>query len=182
MSPNALQTVSGVASVNVYGSPRAVRIEVDPRKLYARGLTFSDINAAVKANTTLQSAGQIKGNTIQLTVKPQTQLEKAADYGDLIIAYKNGAPVYLHDIADVRGLVTDGRFENWPTRPADSSPVPSACVLAVSKMSGANNIEVAKGVLALLPVVRASMPQSIQIIPIYNRAISIENSVEGCER
>lgn len=172
-----LQTVPGVASVQVYGSPRAVRIEVDPRKLYGRGLTFADINAAVKANTTLQSAGQIKGNTIQLTVKPQTQLEKASDYGDLIVAYKNGAPVFLRDVADVVDSVqTEDLKLAYQARGLQPGSV--GCVLAVSKMSGANNVEVAKGVLGLLPVVRASMPQSIQLIPIYNRATSIAHSVE----
>jgi HAE1 family hydrophobic/amphiphilic exporter-1 len=65
-----IQTVDGVASVAVYGSPRAVRIEVDPRKLFARGLTFSDIDAAVKASSTLQSAGQLKGPTTATSSSP----------------------------------------------------------------------------------------------------------------
>ena len=172
-----LQTVPGVAAVQVFGTPRAVRIEVDPRKLYARGLTFSDINAAVKAGTTMQSAGQIKGGTIQLTVKPQTQLEHAADYGNLIIAYKNGSPVFLRDVAEcVDSIQTEDLKIAYQARGLQPGSV--GVVLAVTKMSGANNIDVAKGVIGLLPVVRASMPQSIQIIPIYNRAINIENSVK----
>ncbi len=172
-----LQTVSGVAGVQVYGSPRAVRIEVDPRKLFARGLTFNDINAAVKANTTLQSAGQLKGGKIQLTVKPQTQLEHAADYGNLIIAYKEGAPVFLRDVAD---CVDSLQSEDFKLAYVARSIKPGSVgvVLAVSKAGGANNVEVANGVLKLLPTVVASMPPSIQLIPIYNRAISIENSVK----
>ena len=172
-----IQTVPGVASVQVYGAARAVRIEVDPRKLFSRGLTFSDINAAVRANTTLQSAGQLKGGTIQLTVKPQTQLEKADDYGNLIIAYKNGAPVFLRDIAECVDSVQNEDLK-LAYQARGLQPGSVGVVLAVSKMSGANNVDVAKGVLDLLPAVRASMPQSVQIIPIYNRAINIENSVK----
>jgi HAE1 family hydrophobic/amphiphilic exporter-1 len=171
-----IQTVSGVASVGVYGSPRAVRIEVDPRKLYSRGLTFTDINAAIKANTTLQSAGQIMGATIQYTVKPQTQLETAADYSKLIVAYKDGAPVYLHDVADVVDSV-QSEYMKMAYMARGLPPGSVGIVLAVSKTSGANNVEVAKGVLKLLPIIQASMPQSIRLIPIYNRATNIANSV-----
>jgi len=172
-----IQTVEGVASVAVYGTPRAVRIEVDPRKLFARGLTFNDINAAIKAGTTLQSAGQLKGGTIQLTVKPQTQLEHAADYGNIIVAYKEGSPVFLRDIAEcVDSVQSEDMKMAYTARGLKPGSV--GVVLAVTKSSGANNIDVANGVLKLLPVVRASMPASIQIIPIYNRAINIENSVK----
>ncbi len=171
-----IQTVDGVASVNVYGSPRAVRIEVDPRKLFARGLTFSDINTAVQAGTSLQSAGELKGGTIQLTVKPQTQLSKAADYANIIIAYKDGAPVFLRDVADcVDSVQMEDLKMAYTARGLQPGSV--GCVLAVVKASGANNIDVANGVLKLLPVVRASMPPSIQLIPIYNRAINIEHSL-----
>ena len=172
-----IQTVEGVASVAVYGTPRAVRIEVDPRKLFARGLTFNDINAAVKAGTTLQSAGQLKGGTIQLTVKPLTQLTHAADYGNIIIAYKDGSPVFLRDVADAVDSVQNEDMKMAYTA-RGLKPGSVGVVLAVTKSSGANNIDVANGVLKLLPVVRASMPSSIQLIPIYNRAINIENSVK----
>ncbi len=171
-----IQTVPGVAGVQVYGSPRAVRIEVDPRKLYARGLTFNDINTAIRQSTTLQSAGLIKGGNIQLTVKPQTQLEHAADYANLIIAYKNGTPVFLHDIADcIDSLQSEDMKLAYVARGIKPGSV--GVVLAVSKAAGANNVEVAQGVIKLLPTVMASMPPSIKIIPIYNRAVSIENSV-----
>jgi len=172
-----LQTVPGVASVNTYGSPRAVRIRVDPAKLYNRGLTFDDISAAVREGTSLQSAGQIKGNMIQMTVKPRTQLEHADDYSNLIIAHKDGAPVFLRDVADVVDSLQseDMRMQYWAkTIPAGSVGV----VLSVTKASGANSVEVAQGVEDLLPKLQQIVPQSMQLLTIYDRSISIRNSIE----
>jgi HAE1 family hydrophobic/amphiphilic exporter-1 len=175
-----LQTVAGVATVGVYGSPRAVRIEVDPHKLYARGLTFDDISNAVKQGTSLQSAGEIKGDKIQLVVKPQTQLTTASDYANLIIASKNGATIHLGDVADCVDSIQneDFKMEYWAN---SIKPGSVGVVLSVTKAAGANSVEVADGVKALLPQVRASLPQSMQIVPIYDRSVSIRNSVRDVE-
>jgi HAE1 family hydrophobic/amphiphilic exporter-1 len=171
-----LQTVPGVASVATFGSPRAVRIEVDPHKLYMRGLTFDNIAQAIKQGTTLESAGQIKGNEIQLTIKPRTQIVTAADYAKLIIAYKGGAPVYLRDVADCVDSLQyeDMRIAYWARL---LKPGSVGVVLAVTKASGANSVAVAQGVENLLPKLRQIIPASLQIIPIYDRALSIESSV-----
>jgi len=175
-----LQTVAGVATVGVYGSPRAVRIEVDPHKLYARGLTFDDISSAVKQGTSLQSAGEIKGDKIQLVVKPQTQLTAASDYANLIIASKNGATIHLGDVADCVDSIQneDFKMEYWAN---SIKPGSVGVVLSVTKAAGANSVAVADGVKALLPQVRASLPQSMQIVPIYDRSVSIRNSVRDVE-
>ncbi len=175
-----LQTVPGVASVNTYGSPRAVRIRVDPHKLYSRGLTFDDITGAIRGGTSLQSAGQIKGNSIQMTVKPRTQLEHSDDYSKLIIADKDGAPVFLRDVAEVVDSLQseDMRMQYWSkTIPAGSVGV----VLSVTKASGANSVEVAQGVQAMIPKLRQIIPQSMQILPIYDRSVSIRNSIEDVD-
>jgi HAE1 family hydrophobic/amphiphilic exporter-1 len=175
-----LQTVPGVASVGTYGSPRAVRIEVDPHKLYTRGLTFDEIANAVKQGSSLQSAGEIKGDKIQLVVKPQTQLTHAADYANLIIAYKGGAPIRLGDVADcVDNLQNeDFKMEYWSPL---IKPGSVGVVLAVTKAAGANSVEVADGVKALLPQIQKTLPSSMQVLTIYDRAVSIRNSVRDVE-
>ena len=98
-----------------------------------------------------------------MTVKPLTQLTHAADYGNIIIAYKDGSPVFLRDVADAVDSVQNEDMKMAYTA-RGLKPGSVGVVLAVTKSSGANNIDVANGVLKLLPVVRASMPSSIRSI------------------
>jgi len=176
-----MQVVPGVSNVQVFGSPRAVRVQVDPEKLYSLGLSFSDVNQAVQQGTTLVGAGQLKSNTYQFTLQPSTQLEMASDYGKLIIAYKEGAPIYLRDVASVIDTtqLEDLKMNFWSKR----IPKPGAVgiVLAVTKADGANAVEVSKGLRALLPQLQSVIPQSIQLVPIYDRADSIIASVHDVE-
>src|SRR5207247_2539412 len=113
-------------------------------------------------------------------LRPRGQLEGAAAYRDLIVSTKNGNPVYLRDVADVRDSVQDERtnMKFW-VRGYD---VPSATViLAVNRQAGANAVEVARGIRSVLPVIGAELPGSIRITPIYDRSRSIVNSVNDVQ-
>lgn len=172
-----INTVDGVAGVQVYGSPRAIRIRVDAQKLYQRGLTYQDIDAAVRRESALISAGEVKGDALRLTIVPDTQLEEAEDYREIIVAYREGNPVRLGDLAEVVESVDneDRRLNyNAPDIPDGAVGV----VLAVQKAIGANAVEVATGINELLPVLRQQIPESIFMRVIYSRAETIISAID----
>jgi hydrophobic/amphiphilic exporter-1 (mainly G- bacteria), HAE1 family len=173
--------VTGVSRVDVFGTKSAIRIKVDPELLAARGIAVDDIAAAVRAGTSSTGAGQLDGATGTLLLRPQGQLESAEAYGDLIVRDQGGAVVRLRDVATVVDSVEDERrnMKFW-SRTAKEEPA-ATVVLAVNRQAGANAVEVAKNVRALLPEIQASIPGSIKIVPVYDRSRSIANSIKDVE-
>ena len=172
-----ISILSGVSRVNVFGTKSAVRIKADPSKMWARGLTIDDLVAAVKGGTSYVGAGQFDSPSGTTILNPKGQLNNAKAYANLIVAEKNGAPVYLRDVADVRDSVQDERINMrfW----LRGHPAPSATVVvAVYRQAGANAVEVAKSVRDLLPMIAAELPGSVRITPIYDRSRTIVNSVD----
>jgi hydrophobic/amphiphilic exporter-1 (mainly G- bacteria), HAE1 family len=172
-----ISILSGVSRVNVYGTKSAVRIKVDPSKMWARGLTIDDLVAAVKGGTSYVGAGQFDSSSGTTILNPKGQLNDAQAYANLIVSQTNGAPVYLRDVADVSDSVQDERINMrfW----LRGRPVPSATVVvAVYRQAGANAVEVAKSVRDLLPMIAAELPGSVHITPIYDRSRTIVSSVD----
>ncbi|MGF1452833.1 MAG: efflux RND transporter permease subunit [Opitutales bacterium] len=172
-----INTVQGVSAVQVYGSPRAVRIRVDPQKLYQRGMTIEDIDEAVRRETALVSAGEVKGEALRLTIVPDTQLEDAEGYADIIVAYRDGNPIRLGDIADVVDSVENedrNLSYNSPQVPEGSVGV----VLAVNKAIGANAVAVANDINDLLPQLQEQIPDSIFMRVIYSRAETVIQAID----
>src|SRR3989475_6610064 len=168
----------GVSQVNIYGVQSAIRIKADPAGLASRGLTMDDLASAIKAGTVYSGAGQFDGTHRTFVLQPNGQIDQAEGYRNLIVARnKDGSPVYLRDVAEVRQSVQDERISRtfW-MRGFD--PPGSVVVLAVSRQAGANAVEVAKSVKALFPPIRASLPGSIPIVPVFDRSQSIVNSVQ----
>jgi len=171
-----ISILPGVSSVNVFGTKSAVRIKVDPSKMWARGISIDDLVAAVKNGTSYTGAGQLDGAAGTALLRPNGQLENAQSYGDLIVNSVNGAPVYLHDIADVLDSVQDERLKMrfW----VRGYPEPSATVVvAVNRQAGSNAVEVAKSVTDLLPLISTELPGSVRVTPIYDRSQTIVHSV-----
>src|SRR5438128_905027 len=167
----------GVSQVSIYGVQGAIRIKADPAGLAARGLTMDDIASAIKAGTVYSGAGQFDGAHRTFVLQPNGQIDNAEGYRNLIVARnKDGSPVYLRDIADVRQSVQDERLSRtfWMR---GFNPPGSTVVLAVSRQAGANAVEVANLVKALFPELRASLPGSITLVPVFDRSQSIVNSV-----
>src|SRR6266404_3049632 len=167
----------GVSQVSVYGVQGAVRIKADPAALASRGLTMDDLATAIKAGTVYSGAGQFDGPHRTFVLLPNGQIDQAEGYRNLIVARnKDGSPVYLRDIAEVRQSVQDERLSRtfWVR---GFNPPGSVVVLAVSRQAGANAVEVANSVKALFPELRASLPGSITLVPVFDRSQSIVNSV-----
>src|SRR5216117_442760 len=167
----------GVSQVNIYGVQGAIRIKADPAALAARGLTMDYVANAIKAGTVYSGAGQFDGAHGSFVLQPNGQIDQAEGYRNLIVARnRDRSPVYLRDIAEVRQSVQDERTSRffWVR---GFNPPGSIVVLAVSLQAGANAVEVANSVKALFPELRASLPGSIKLIPVFDRSQTIVNSV-----
>jgi hydrophobic/amphiphilic exporter-1 (mainly G- bacteria), HAE1 family len=175
-----ISILSGVSQVAVYGTQSAVRIKADPSALAARNLTIDDLAAAVKNGTSYTGAGQFDGEHHSFLLQPEGQLSTARQFDKLIVGQANGAPLYLKDVALAENGVQDERVRMrfW----LRGHHVPSAIVVvAVFRRAGSNAVEVARSIRTLLPTVRAQLPTSVEIVPIYDRSQTIVNSVKDVE-
>jgi HAE1 family hydrophobic/amphiphilic exporter-1 len=171
----------GVSQVGVYGVQAAIRVKADPAALATRGLTMDDLAGAIKAGTVYSGAGQFDGVHRTFVLQPNGQIDDAEGYRNLMVARnKDGSPVFLRDVADVRQSVQDERLSRtfWAR---GFNPPGSVVVLAVSRQAGANAVAVANSVKALFPELNASLPGSIKLIPIFDRSQSIVNSVHDVQ-
>ncbi len=175
-----ISILPGVSRVNVFGTKSAIRIKADPSAMWARNISVDDLSAAVKNGTSYTGAGQFDDKSGTTLLRPLGQLDSAQAYSDLIVGSSNGAPVYLRDVAQVRESVQDERLNMrfW----ARGYPVPGATVvLAVFRQAGANAVEVADSIRAVLPQISAELPGSVRITPLYDRSRGIVNSVKDVQ-
>ncbi len=166
-----ISMVSGVAQVNVFGAAKyAVRIDVDPRKLAAKGITLDDVAGAVSnANVNLPT-GTMYGADKTFTVEANGQLLRAEAYGPQIIAYRNGNPVRLDEVAHVYDGVENDKSASW-------FQGKRVIYLAIQKQPGTNVVEVVDAVKALLPTFREQLPPSVTLEVRSDRSESIRESV-----
>ncbi|MDD5260826.1 MAG: efflux RND transporter permease subunit [Methylacidiphilales bacterium] len=176
-----ISILPGVSRVDVFGSKSAVRIKADPAKLAIRGLTLDDLAQAIQAGTSYQGAGQFDGAHRTFLLQPQGQLDNATGYENLIIGGKTGAPIYLRDVAGVVDSLQDERQErHFFVR---GHPIPAVnVVLAVSRQAGSNAVAISQSVRNLLPLFKRELPGSIQLIPVYDRSITVQNSVNDVKQ
>ncbi len=176
-----INILPGVSEVNVYGVKGAIRIKVDPGALATRNMTFEELAAAIRAGTSYSGAGQFDGNTKSITLRPNGQIETAEGYRNLIVKRgEDGSPVHLRDVARVVDGVENERLSrHFFAR--DFRPPASVIVFAVSRQAGANAVEVARSVKALLPQLERELPGSIRLIPTFDRSRSIVESLHDVQ-
>jgi HAE1 family hydrophobic/amphiphilic exporter-1 len=166
-----LSTISGVAQVQVLGSQKyAARVQLDPRKLAARGIGIDEAAQAVAQQNVNLPTGVLWGPNKAYTVNAKGQLSNAAQFGDVIAAYRNGAPVRINDLGRVIDGVQNNRLAGWfiDTR---------AISIGVQKQPGTNTVEVADLVKAALPKLRAQIPAAVEFELFFDRAAGIRESV-----
>jgi HAE1 family hydrophobic/amphiphilic exporter-1 len=166
-----ISTVSGVAQVSVFGSQKhAVRLQLDPGALAARGLGIDEVATAVQKGNVNLPTGTLNGRDQALTIQANGQLTDAAAYAPLIVAYRNGAPVRLADLGRAVDGVENDKVASWfnGTR---------AIVLAVQRQPGTNTVEVVSAVKSLLPSFQAQIPASVKLDVLFDRSQSIRDSV-----
>ncbi|MGB9401924.1 MAG: efflux RND transporter permease subunit [Candidatus Acidiferrales bacterium] len=166
-----ISMVSGVAQVFVYGStPYAVRIQLDPKELASRQIGIDEAEQAVQnANVNLPT-GTLYGAHKAFTVQANGQMMSAAPYRELIVAYRNGAPVRLDELGHVYDSIQDTKLANW------INGVPGV-ILAVQRQPGTNTIDIVNSIKKLLPSFRAIMPPAMRLAIEYDRSITIQDSV-----
>ena len=170
-----LSQVPGVGMVGIAGGRRpAVRIQADPVRLAALGLALDDVRTAIAAANVNAAKGSFDGPSRASTVDANDQLMSAAEYTNLIIAYKNGNPIRLKDIAETVDDAENVRLAAW----ADLQP---GVILNVQRQPGANVIETVDRIKALLPQLKAALPASIDVQVLTDRTVTIRASVEDVE-
>jgi hydrophobic/amphiphilic exporter-1 (mainly G- bacteria), HAE1 family len=170
-----ISQINGVAQVGVFGAqPYAVRIQVDPNKLAAYGLGIDQVEQAVEAGNVNQPLGTLYGKHQAFTVQATGQLNVAADFRPMIVAYRNGNPVRLQQLGNVLDSVQNDKSEAW----YDSTP---AVVLAVQRQPGANTVEVVDNIKKLLPQFRTAIPASVNLDILIDRSLTIRKSVSDVE-
>jgi len=174
--------VSGVGLVTIGGGQKpAVRVQVDPVALAGTGLTIEDVRLAIAAANVNQPKGNLDGSRQDWALATNDQLASAAAFRPLIIAYKNGAPVRLSEVATVIDGVENAQLAGWAgTTAAHAVGGPGlrrAIIVNVQRQPGANIIEVTDNIKKLLPQLRASMPQAIDVEILSDRTETVRASV-----
>jgi multidrug efflux pump len=170
-----ISQVPGVGLVSISGGQKpAVRIQLNPTQLASYGLTLEQVRLAVAASNVDTAKGNFDGKNLDYTIEDNDQLLSAKDYRPLIIAYHNGAPVTLSEVATVVDAPENVRQAAW----MNSTP---AVILNVQRQPGANIIQVVDRIKALLPVLQSSLPSAVKVSVLTDRTTTIRASVEDVE-
>ena len=170
-----LSQVDGVGLVSLAGGQRpAVRIQANPQALAALGLALDDVRSAIVAANVNQAKGSFDGAQRASTIDANDQLKSAAEYRNLIIAWKNGNPLRLQDVAKIVDDAENLRLAAW----SDHTP---GVILNVQRQPGANVIQTVDRVKALLPQLQAALPASVDVRVIADRTTIIRASVNDTE-
>jgi len=182
-----ISQISGVGLVNLGGQQKpAVRIQVDPAKMAALGMSLEDVRTVVASATVNQPKGTLDGHDQSFTVYTNDQLLKAAPWNDVILAYKNGAPIRVRDL----GVAVDGpentKIAGWAYAGAGASADSTlqngrGIILAITKQPGANVIETVDRIKAALPKLKASIPPTVEVNTLIDRTQTIRASVRDVE-
>ena len=170
-----ISAVPGVSQVIVAGQQDfAVRVQANPAALASRGISFEDVRAAIANATLNQAKGNLENDNLSVMIDTNDQLFKADAYKDVIVAYKNGAPVKLKDIGDVIDGTRAPRTGAWFNGKR-------AELLLIFRQPGANTVEIVNNVKAMMPRLLASIPQTIHVDLMSDRSGSIRDSVEDVQ-
>ncbi len=167
-----LSMIEGVAQVNVFGASKyAVRVQLDPEQLASRGVGVSQVANAVRANNVMIPTGVLYGPHQTTTLQATGQLVNADQFRQLIVTYKNGAPVRLGDLGNVYDDIQNTKNAGWLN---DQRSI----TLAVQRQPGTNTVAVAQSVRTALAEIEKGFPPSVKVRIQYDRSVSIQHSVE----
>ncbi|MCG2772384.1 MAG: efflux RND transporter permease subunit [Desulfobacterales bacterium] len=170
-----ISMINGVAQVQVFGEQKfAVRVQLDPKALASRGLGINEVAEAVKKENVNLPTGTLYGAHQAFTVQATGQLTTAAAYRPLIVAYRGGQPVRLSDLGQVINSVSNDKAASW-------YKTSRAIVLAIQRQPGTNTIEVVDSINKLLPSIRNQIPASVNIVTLYDRSVTIRESVHDVQ-
>ena len=172
-----ISSISGVAQVNVFGQKQyAVRVQLDPKALASKGIGIDDVRSAIQQGNVSLPTGSLSGDHKSYLIGTNGQLSNAQGYRSLTVMYKNGAAVKLQDLGTVLDDVQNNKITN---RYSDAKVTnKKAIVLAIQPQPGANTVQIVDAIKAMMPNLRAQVPQSIEMGIFYDRSLSIRASVD----
>ena len=166
-----ISMVPGIAQVMVYGGQKyAVRVQLDPTSLANRGIGIDEVAAAISAQNVSMPTGILWGTSQASTILANGQLQDANGFRQLVVAYRNGAPVHLEELGNVLDDVENNRSASWYNGDR-------AIVLAVQRQPGTNTVAVADQVKTLIGSLHEEIPPSVEIHTLYDRSVPINASV-----
>src|SRR6476620_615994 len=166
-----ISQLPGVAQVLVYGAQKfAVRVQVNPTEAAARNISLEDVRSVVAKANSSTPVGVLTGPKQSVTLAATSAMPHADDYRDVVVAYRNGAPIKLNQIARVIDSVENDKVATWFN---DGR----AIVLAIQRQPDANTVQVVDLVRQSLPTMRAQVPPSIEMEPLFDRSLSIRAAV-----
>ena len=167
-----LSMVGGVAQVLVYGAQKyAVRLQLDPGQLASRGIALEDIATSVANQNVNLPTGVLWGPKTALTVQATGQLDSASAFSNIIVAYKNGAPVHLSEVGRITDDVQNNKTASWYNGKR-------SIVLAIQRQPGTNTVDVADHVKAALTRLESEIPKTVNVGILYDRSSTIQASVD----
>jgi multidrug efflux pump len=170
-----ISQLSGVGLVTISGGQKpAVRIQVNPTILSSYGISLEDVRTALVSTSTNAAKGTFDGETQNYQINSNDQLLSSDDYRDVLVAYKNGAPVTLSDVAKISDGVENARLAGW----MNQTP---AVILNIQRQPGANTVSVVKSVEDLLPQLQANLPVAVKLTVLTDRTTTIRASVKDVE-
>jgi HAE1 family hydrophobic/amphiphilic exporter-1 len=170
-----ISMVNGVAQVFVFGAQTyAVHVQLDPNALASRGIGIDEVEGAIGRGNVNLPTGTLYGKNQAFIVQANGQLMKAADYRPLIVAYRQGRPVRLEEVGRVIDSVQNDKIASWYNNTR-------GIILAVQRQPGANTVEVVDSIRKLLPVFRAQIPPAVSLDVLFDRSVSIRNSVHDVQ-
>jgi len=175
MLAEQLSTVSGVGQVIIAGQQQpAVTVEVNPLALAARNISLTQVSSALSGATLDTAKGNIEGRSVEYPLETNDQLFDASQFGHVIVAYSNGAPVELQDIATIVNSSISPRSGGWFfTTPCE--------LLLIELQPGANTLKVVDQIKARMPQLLASIPRSVRVDLVSDRSVNIRSSVSDVE-
>ncbi|RYD64962.1 MAG: efflux RND transporter permease subunit, partial [Verrucomicrobiaceae bacterium] len=170
-----ISTVPGGAQVNVYGSQKyAVRVQVNPLALASRGLALDEVRTALQQGNSNVPTGTLDGRNQTFTIETNGPLNEAAGFRPLVVAYRDGAPVRLDEVANVIDSVEGDKAASWY---GDKRSV----VLAIQRQPGTNTVGVVDAIKKLLPTIREQLPAAIELHELLDRSVPIRESVHDVQ-
>ncbi len=174
-----ISQVTGVGLVSISGGQKpAVRIQANPSALASYGIGLEDVRTALAAANVDQAKGTLDGPRQSFTIDANDQLVEGAEYTPIVIAYRNGAPVRLGDIATVTDSIENTQQAAWMGQGNTLSP---AVIVNIQRQPGANIIAVVDKIKKLLPVLQASLPAAVKVSVLTDRTETIRASVKDVE-
>ena len=170
-----ISTLPGMAQVLIFGTPKyAVRVRADLDQLAVRGLTLQELQNAIVAANSTKPLGAIADQRQSAILDATGPINKAADYMPVIVAFQNGAPVRISDVANAVDSVENDKVASWlnGTR---------AILLACYRQPDANTVEVVDRVKAMLPAIQAELPSGVNIAVLADRSVSIRDAIEDVQ-